>query len=437
MDGALRVPLFALLLALLLPSVSLAEDTPPTESPAPNQEAPKTKAPLVPGKGFKLFTGDWGDLSFSLYTYVRYLNQDGLDPTYTNTVGTTKTLDLRDDIQLQKVVLYFKGWFLAPQFRYVAYVWTSNTSQGQGAQVVVAGNMTYTFNDHVALGAGIGGLPTTRSTRGTWPFWLRQDARPIADEYFRGSYTTGIWAWGDVTNGLHYKAMIGNNLSQLGVDAAQLDPGMHTYSAALWWTTSGFGAYEGFGDFEDHRTIAATVGGAYTQSRETAQEQPGTEDPENTQIRVSDGRGVFDIGAFAPSTRIEEATYHMAAVDAALKYRGFSLAAEYYYRLVDDLNVKGVIPMSEFRDRGFQSQASAMVIKRELQLYLYGSKIFGEYGDPWDVGVGLNYFPFKTRALRLNAEVLRVDNSPVGYLSYPLVVGSNGTVYMVNLELYL
>jgi hypothetical protein len=437
MSVALNAGVVALLLAFLLPPLSLAEDAPPTESPAPGQEAPKPRPELVPGKGFKLFTGDWGDLSFSLYTYVRYLNQDGLDPTYTNSVGTTKDLDLRDDIQLQKMILYFKGWFFTPQFRYLAYVWTANTSQGQGAQVVVAGNLNYTFNDYVALGAGIAALPTTRSTLGTFPFWLRQDARPIADEYFRGSYTTGIYAWGDLTKGLHYKAMIGNNLSQLGVDAAQLDAGVNTYSASLWWTTRNFGAYAGYGDFEDHEEFAATVGGAYTQSRETAQEQPGTDDPENTQIRVSDGRGVFDVDAFAPGTRIEEATYHMATAYAELKYRGFSLSGEYYYRLVDDLNVKGEISEREFRDRGFQSQASAMVIPRVLQLYLYGSKIDGQYGDPWDFGVGLNYFPFKTRALRLNAEATWVDNSPVGYLSYPLLVGANGTVYMVNLELNL
>ena len=48
----------------------------------------------------------------------------------------------------------------------------ANTSQGQLAQVVVAGNLTYKFNDHFNLGVGIGSLPGTRSTSGNFPFWL-------------------------------------------------------------------------------------------------------------------------------------------------------------------------------------------------------------------------------------------------------------------------
>ncbi len=42
----------------------------------------------------------------------------------------------------------------------------------------------------------------------------------IADEFFRGSYTSGLWAWGKITDTLKYRVMIGNNLSQLGVDAS-------------------------------------------------------------------------------------------------------------------------------------------------------------------------------------------------------------------------
>ena len=71
----------------------------------------------------------------------RYLNQLALEETYTDAFGRTKTLDLRNDVQLQKVMLYFKGWLMDPDFRYLFYAWTANTNMGQGAQVVVAGNL--------------------------------------------------------------------------------------------------------------------------------------------------------------------------------------------------------------------------------------------------------------------------------------------------------
>jgi hypothetical protein len=42
-------------------------------------------------------------------------------------------------MQLQKFFAPFSGWFLSPKFRYYLYVWSSNSSQGDPAQVVGAG----------------------------------------------------------------------------------------------------------------------------------------------------------------------------------------------------------------------------------------------------------------------------------------------------------
>ena len=68
----------------------------------------------TPGTGFKVVNTDKGDLNFSLYTYVRYLNQLGLDPTYTDAFGNTVPVQQRQDVQFQKVILYFRGWILSP-----------------------------------------------------------------------------------------------------------------------------------------------------------------------------------------------------------------------------------------------------------------------------------------------------------------------------------
>ncbi|MDX2086305.1 MAG: hypothetical protein SFX73_00590 [Kofleriaceae bacterium] len=245
-----------------------------------------------------------------------------------------------------------------------------------------------------------------------------------------------MWAWGSIGSWLHYRAMIGNNLSQFGVDAGQLDMGLRTYSAAVWWTTSNFNLYEAYGDFEGHKHVAASVGAAFTQSREDAQSQPGTNAPENVQIRVSDGRVIFDPDAFGPGTQITRATYRMLAIDGAVKRHGLSLEGEWYYRWVDDLVVLGPVPFTHLRDTGFQLQAAVMVRPKQVMVYAAGSKIFGEYGDPWDIGLGVNYYPFHNRAMRLNGELIIVNRSPVGNLNSPLVVGADGVIAVANLELF-
>ncbi len=324
-----------------------------------------------------------------------------------------------------------------PKLTYLLYTWTANTSQGDSAQVVVAGNLGYNFGEELSLGVGIGALPGTRSLRGNFPYWNKVDTRPMADEFFRPSYTTGLWASGDLARGLKYKVMAGNNLSQLGVSAAELDDSFNTYSGSIWWmpTTGEFGPAGGYGDFEHHDDLATLFGFQVTRSREDRQSQPGTEDIQNSQIRLSDGTVIFQPDAFATGGRINKATYLMSSIDAGFKYKGYALEGEYYFRWVDDFKTEGDIPEDDLFDHGFQLQASMMMVPRTVQAYLAGSYIFGEYGDPWDLALGVNWYPLQQRLFRLNTEVLYLKDSPVGYSSVPFTVGGDGPVFYSSLEL--
>ena len=392
----------------------------------------------TPNAGFKLVKADMGELNLKIYSYVRYLNQMGLDDSYINHYGTTTVLDPRQDILLNKVNIQFWGWLFDPKFRYLFYVWTNNTAQGLGAQVVVGGSLSYALSKHFVLGGGVGALPGVRSTEGSFPFWLTNDNRYIADEFFRPSYTMGLWARGTIVDSLEYAVMLGNNLSQLGIDAGQLDASLSTLSAALKWypTTGEYGLNDNFGDFENHRQAATRLGVHLTRSPEDRQGQPDTEAFENVQIRVSDGAVIFEPGVFGLGIQLDNATYNMAGLDAGVKYRGFSLEGEYYWRLVTDFQGRGVenLTFDRLKDNGFQVQASAMVIPSRLQVYSGFSKVFGEYGDPWDLRLGANYHPWKNHAVRFNLEYIHLYKSPVGGLSLPYQVGGTGDILYANLE---
>lgn len=389
------------------------------------------------GRGYQLADTPYGSLNFSGWTYVRYLNQQGLDDSYTDSFGRDFDIDIRNDFQVNKVNLTFNGWVYDEDFRWLLYTWTSNTSQGESAQVVVAGNLKYRFNDAVDVGVGIDPLPGTRSTTGTFPYWLKVDHRTMADDFFRPSYTTGIWSAGKLGDNFRYKAMLGNNLSQLGVNASRLGEDLDTFSARLDWlpTTGEFGPANGVDDFQVHDELATLFGIAATYSVEDPQSQPGTEDINNSQIRLSDGTRLFQPGAFATDGRVTQATYQMVAMDAGMKLKGFSLMGEYYWRWVDDLKVEGDIPVDDLFDHGLQLQTSYMFIPKYLQGYVAASKIFGEYGDPWDTSLGVNWYPFRERLLRVNSELLYMKDSPIGYSSIPYQVGGNGLVFHANLEM--
>ena len=376
-------------------------------------------------------------VNFGAWTYVRYLNQTGLDDSYTDSFGREFDIDIRNDFQVNKVNLTFNGWLFDPDFRWLLYTWTSNTSQGESAQVVVAGNLKYRFNEALDVGVGIDALPGTRTTAGSFPHWVKLDSRTMADDFFRPSYTTGIWASGQLATGLDYRVMLGNNLSQLGVNASRLGDSLDTFSGRLDWmpTTGEYGPGKGIDDFDMHAELATIIGVAFTYSDEDRQSQPGTEDINNSQIRLSDGTRIFNPGAFNTDGRINEATYQMLAMDAGMKYQGFSLLGEYYWRWVDDFSIEGDIPEDELFDHGFQLQTTYMFVPKTLQGYVAGSKIFGEYGDPWDTAVGVNWYPFGHRLVRVNGELLYMKDSPIGYSSIPYQVGGDGTVFHANVEM--
>jgi len=387
--------------------------------------------------GFKVANTDKGDMNVAIYTYVRYLNQKGLDPTYTDAFGNVKNVQQRQEMQILKVQIKFLGWLFDPKFRYFLYAWSSNATQGQGAQVVLAGNLTYAFNEHFALAGGITSLPGVRTTEGNFPFWLSVDNRLMADEFFRPSYTSGAWIKGDISPTLRYQAMIGNNLSTLGVSSAQLDNKLDTLATALVWepTTGEFG--RGFGDFEDHQQLATRLGLHYTHSTETKQSQPNTEGFENTQIRLSDGTVIFTPNIFGPGITVQELVYQMTSMDAGIKYKGFALEGEYYIRKLDQFQGPGTAGLRNLWDRGFQLQASTMIIPRTFQAYVAGSYIDGEYGKPWDVRAGINWHPWHNRVVRWNTQVMYLNHSPVGYTSLTYNVGSKGVVFNTDFELAL
>jgi hypothetical protein len=340
----------------------------------------KAKTPeYVPNAGFLLYEGENGQIYMRLFSYVRYLNQKGLDASYTDFFGNAKTVQLREDVQLNKFFLPFSGWFLSPKMRYYLYVWSSNPSQGDPAQVVGAGNLSYVFNRFVTLGGGITSLPSVRSTEGQFPYWLGVDDRLIADEFFRGSYTSGLWLKGEIATKLKYMAMLGNNLSTLGVSASQLDNTLNTSSFMLQWlpTTGEFGLYGTFGDFDYHENAATRFGAHYTHSREDKQSQPGTNGIENSQIRLTDGNVIFTPDLFGLGIAVEKVTYDMTSVDAGVKYKGFALEVEHYWRTLSELTGPGVsgAGIADIDDHGFQIQVSAMAIPSVLQFYAGASAL--------------------------------------------------------------
>jgi hypothetical protein len=361
-----------------------------------------------PGRGFTVGRGEYGELNLSGYMAVRYLNQFPGDQTGIDHLGRPVVVEPRNDFQFHRVMLFSQGWLFSPKFQYSTFVWTVQDTN----QVAVGGALYYTFGKFMNLGAGWNAYPGTMSLQGSHPYWESYD-RVMADEFFRPYFSQGVFAKGNLLPKLEYRWMIGNNNSNLDVPATKLDRELSGGAALTWLPTTGeFGPRGAFGDYENHQNLATRFNLAYTYSPEDRQAPIGTP-AGNTTLRLADSLNVFDTGALASGVTVERTRYQMVSASAGMKYHGFWLQGEGYGRLLDEFVADGKLPVGAVRDYGFYVQAADMIVKKRFELYGATSYVFGQYGDPKEFIVGGNYYPWNTRNIRLNAQLINVDRSPV------------------------
>jgi hypothetical protein len=387
---------------------------------------------IDPGNGFMLAKTDVGTIAVSVYALWRYINQLPASETYRDHLGNLRDIHTRNDLQLHRILASFKGWVYLPKFSYVVTMWTVNATQ----QVAIVGNLQYSFAKQLNIGGGINGLPGIRSLLGSHPYWLGTD-RFLAEEFFRPGFTGGIWATGEMFPRLYYSAMIGNNISQLGITASQLTRHLAT-ATSFWWvpTTGEFGPRGGFGDYEDHQRPAVRLGSSYTHSRENRFNQLTEQSPDNTQIRLSDGVLAFETGALAPGITLIDATYQLNAFDAGLKYKGLFLFAEAYMRRLNRFSADSALSIADVFDSGWELQAAYMVVKKKLEVFLTNSEIDGQFNRAWEVAGGLNWFPDATRNLRVNLFFSGVNRSPVGSTFGYYAGGLRGNVVSLSTSVF-
>ena len=316
----------------------------------------------------------------------------------------------RQDFQFHRVMLFSQGWLFSPKFQYSTFVWTVQDTN----QVAVGGALYYTFGKFMTLGAGWNAYPGTMSLQGSHPYWESYD-RVMADEFFRPYFSQGVFAKGNLLPKLEYRWMIGNNNSNLDIPATKLDRDLSAGGALTWLPTTGeFGPRGAFGDYEDHQKLATRFNLAYTYSPEERQAPIGTP-PSNTTLRLADSLNIFDTGALANGVTIEKRTYQMVSASAGMKYHGFWLQGEGYGRKLDEFVADGKLPVGACsKIIGFYVQMArhdrAEKDSNSTELLPISSV---NTDSPKEFIVGGNYYPWNTRNIRLNLQLINVDHSPV------------------------
>jgi hypothetical protein len=370
-------------------------------------------------------------LRFNNNTQIRYLNTVNSSDTFTDHLGVTRDVHLRNDITVNRSMFIFAGYMFDPRLQYSLTVWTS----AGAASIVVAGNIGWRFNKALTLTGGYTGVPGSRSLVGTFPFFQPTD-RSMADNFFRPGFTQGTWASGEPVKGLNYLAFLGNGLNTLNISAAKIDHSL-LMSGSTWWEPLGAYSEPGksrqmYDDYFATKKARIRIGTSFTRSREDRFSDTDQSSPDNTSIYNSDGVLAFATGAFAPGVTVQEATYKMWAIDGGLKKSGFSLNGQYYMRWLGDFNADGPLPLSSTFDHGFELSAGQFVVPKKLVLYGRGSKVFGQFANPYEYAGGLKWYFLPTERIWLTGELMKVHGAPYSGAFSPYTAGMAGWVPMLQ-----
>jgi hypothetical protein len=370
-------------------------------------------------------------LRFNVNTQLRYLNTTSSDQTFTDHLGVVREVHTRNDITVNRTMFILAGYMFDKRLRYSSTVWTS----AGAASIVIAGNIGWEFNKALTITGGYTGVPGSRSLVNTFPFFQPID-RSMADNFFRPGFTQGIWANGEPLKGLNYLVFVGNGLNTLNITANKIDTNL-LVSGSVWWEPLGAYSEPGksrqmYDDYFASKKTRIRIGTSFTRSREDRFSDTDQSSPDNTSIYNSDGVLAFSTGAFAPGVTVQKATYKMWAIDGGLKKSGFSVNGQYFLRWLGDFEADGPLPLASTFDHGFELSTGKFIVPKKLVVYARGSKVFGQFANPYEYGGGFKWYFLPTERLWLTGEVMRVNRSPYSGAFTPYTAGMNGWLPMLQ-----
>ena len=383
-------------------------------------------------RGAVLLVPGWEEHPFELradfFTQTRYTNFGRNTESFMESTGLRMPVRNFDSIEINRNFINFSGYALDPRLQFTAMVFSSTSLD----DTLYLGWINYRFSEALDVRVGNWQLPGTREWYESFRFTLGTE-RLMATTFFRPNVSPGIWIQGVFFENLRYVAMLANSTNRLGRSADQLGTA-RAFSGTVWWEPTGdFG--RGPSDIECHAAPSLRLGASTTLAKESNQGfgNPEAGNPEDTILRLTDGTPLFRFGALAPGVQLLSTRFNLWAIDAAVKYRGMSVAGEYFFRRLHDFQARpGQVPYKSLYDHGGLLQAGAFVLRNEVEVFARGSFVTGLFGSGHEVGGGVNWYPLGSREWRFTAEALHIDDSPAQNILTGYRAGESGTLFKLQ-----
>lgn len=347
---------------------------------------------------------------------------------WTDNTGVTRAVTSRNDFEIERGRLEFRGFFLDPNLQFFINL-DSDTDDNH--QVIFHDFWTnYKFSEAFDLYFGKAFVPGSRE-------WLNGSTRTrfadrsMATTFFRPDRSLGVWAIGEPVPDLFYRFMVGNGFSTTDLTPAQIDT-QFVYSGSMW---ANFGDYgQGYSDLRWHCDPAAQVGHSFTFASSGASDALGSPLAEQNFVRLSDGTRLTQTGALAPGVTVDHFDIYLYTVDAAWKYRGFSANGEYFWRWLQSIQGDAPLSATSLFDNGCYAEAGYFLIPKTIEVNGRLSQVFGEFGDAQEYAAGINWFIDGSHNCKLTLDATKLNQNPANNSGPNLRAGDDGWLFRTQLQ---
>jgi hypothetical protein len=370
-------------------------------------------------------------LKFNMQNELRYVGFARDVQSWRDNAGNVFPVSNESNFELTRGRLRFSGFVFRPEVEYsleLDYNTTANTQFGFRSY-----SLGYRWNDGLTLALGQGKVPGSRDWLTSFVYSMGAD-RSLATTFFRPGLSTGVWAIGEPAEGLHYHAMVANGFSTLGASIADQSSNL-ALAASVWYEPWGdFGP--GSSDYEWHDDPAVRGGGSFTYAP-VAGQQGNPDQPEDFDLRLSDGTSLTETGALAPGVSLSKYTVALGSIDLAFKYRGIGVCGELFLRELYELQGNGPLPRSSIFDLGGFVQAGAYIVPKRFELFARTAHVSGPYGTGAEYAGGLNWFVLRDkRNLRYTFDAAWVDHSPADQVRTNYRAVDTGLLIRTQLQMF-
>lgn len=349
------------------------------------------------------------------------------DRTWLDNAGVERPILDRNDFEIERGRLDFRGFFLDPAQQF----FISLDSETDDEHFVIFHDfwINYEFSDAFNLHVGKAFVPGVRD-------WLngstrtRLVGRSMATSFFRPDRTLGVWAIGEPVENLFYRFMVGNGLFTTDLVPSDIDT-QFVYSGSMWADLGDYG--RGYADLEYHNELVMQVGQSFT-AASMGPDPDGDPFEEMVFARLSDGTRLTDAGALAPGVRVNHYDIYLYTVDAAFKLLGFSGNAEYFFRWIQSLEGDGPLPRGSMYDHGYYCELGHFIVPHVLDVNTRVSHVYGPFGDGHEYGAGANWYINRTHNWKLSFDITLLENSPANASGENLRVGDDGLRTQVQFQ---